>query len=821
MSDNLTVFDTDYTGVTGIKAHKTSDSSLLAYVRPQGTKSITANGTGIDVSAYATADVAVPSSQPVLQVKTRTISAAGTFTDTPDSGYDGLSSVQTTVPQGEIFVEAPSVQGEFYTQNNRRMWRTRSSGGVIVGDSYGTPGFIADSTWVDSVYNSWYAVPANTSVTPTESSQTIGGARYMMEGAVTVNAISSSYVGSGITRRSSSDLTASGNTVSVPAGYYESAASKAIAGGAVNMPSMSITANPSITIDSSTGLVSSAVSSPTNAIVPTITAGYVGPASFSAGNVAVSGSATSQLTVRTSSDLTVSGATVTAPAGYYSSAASKAVANGSVSASATKGTVSNHSVQVTPTATVGTAGYLAAGSTNGTAVTVQASELVSGSETKTSNGTYDVTNLAEIVVNVQGGGSTGLQVDDADVVTSTASSSIQFTGLNAEPTSFVISSETGPSLGSPGNVVAVVFDGTSLHGQKATSTSNANASYDTGFTKSYSNGTLTVTATNAQFAADWWFLDYTYGGGSIETSDVQVGSGATSISFTGLDDEPVVWSCIFKSNFGTSSGYQRVIFTKNNGTSIYGACLDSSVHLTTTYWTASYSNGTLTITSNSTNQGGYFHQPGYYQLTYALDTSGNYQSKTVDPSTSQQMITADSGYDALKRVTVNAMPSMTLPSAASATSSGTQKASITPTSSTQYINIPTGYNATAQYYAIAASGGGGTVNVATTTWSNSSNTATSHQFTGLSGTPKAAFLRCTSSLSRSSSSSNYFIADMVWNGTSCNGNSFRRSNGTYANVTSGYSVSVSGTSITFTSSGTSTTNPGSFYNGSYELVYVY
>lgn len=117
--------------------------------------------------------------------------------------------------------------------------------------------------------------------------------------------------------------------------------------------------------------------------------------------------------------------------------------------------------------------------------------------------------------------------------------------------------------------------------------------------------------------------------------------------------------------------------------------------------------------------------------------------------------------------------------------------------------------------------GGGSVNVASTTWTNNSNTATSHTFSSLSGTPKAAFLRCTSSLSRSSNSSNYFIADMVWNGTSCKGNSFRRSNGTYANVTSGYSATTGSNSITLSSSGTSTTNPGSFYNGTYELIYVY
>ena len=71
---------------------------------------------------------------------------------------------------------------------------------------------------------------------------------------------------------------------------------------------------------------------------------------------------------------------------------------------ATKGTVSNHSVSVTPKVT-NTTGYITGSTKTGTAVTVSASELVSGSETKTANGTYDVTNLASLVVNVSGGGS--------------------------------------------------------------------------------------------------------------------------------------------------------------------------------------------------------------------------------------------------------------------------------------------------------------------------------------------------------------------------------------------------------------------------------
>ena len=107
-------------------------------------------------------------------------------------------------------------------------------------------------------------------------------------------------------------------------------------------------------------------------------------------------------TPRTSTDLTVSGDTVTAPAGYYASAASKSVASGTAGTpAATKGSVSNHAISVTPSVT-NTTGYITGSTKTGTAVTVSASELVSGSETKTANGTYDVTNLASLVVNVAG-----------------------------------------------------------------------------------------------------------------------------------------------------------------------------------------------------------------------------------------------------------------------------------------------------------------------------------------------------------------------------------------------------------------------------------
>lgn len=173
-----------------------------------------------------------------------------------------------------------------------------------------------------------YPAIHNLTVTPTESAQTIGGADYMLEDAITVSAIPSNYVGSGITSRSSSDLEASGATVTVPSGYYASQATKSAASGTAGTPT------------------------------------------------------------------------------------------------ATKGAVSNHSVTVTPSVT-NTTGYITGSTKTGTAVTVSASELVSGSETKTANGTYDVTNLAELVVNVSGGGGKNAQV----VQSTTRTTSTSYTKL--------------------------------------------------------------------------------------------------------------------------------------------------------------------------------------------------------------------------------------------------------------------------------------------------------------------------------------------------------------------------------------------------------
>lgn len=128
--------------------------------------------------------------------------------------------------------------------------------------------------------------------------------------------------------------------------------------------------------------------------------GYDGLSSVSVGAISSSYVGTG-VSRRSSSDLTASGATVTAPAGYYAEAASKAVASGTEGIpTATKGTVSNHSVSITPSVT-NTAGYISGSTKTGTAVSVSASELVSGNKAITSNGNnIDVAEYATVSVNV-------------------------------------------------------------------------------------------------------------------------------------------------------------------------------------------------------------------------------------------------------------------------------------------------------------------------------------------------------------------------------------------------------------------------------------
>lgn len=216
--------------------------------------------------------------------------------------------------------------------------------------------------------------------TPTESQQTESvtadsGYDGLDEVDVTVNAISSTYVGSGITRRSSTNMTVSGASVTAPAGYYESAGTKSVASGTAGTPT------------ATKGTVSNHAVSVTPSV--TNTTGYI------------TGSTKTGTAVSVSASELVSGTLNVDSAGTkdVTNYASASIPSGTAGTpSASKGSVSNHSVSVTPSVTNST-GWITGSTKTGTAVSVSASELVSGSQTITDNANnVDVTNLASVNV---------------------------------------------------------------------------------------------------------------------------------------------------------------------------------------------------------------------------------------------------------------------------------------------------------------------------------------------------------------------------------------------------------------------------------------
>ncbi len=198
------------------------------------------------------------------------------------------------------------------------------------------------------------------SINPDESAHTVtADASYTALSTVYVGAISSTYVGSGITRRAASDLTASGSVVSVPSGYYSSAASTAIAKGSVYLPGTFSSPADSISIDSTNNKIT--LSRNTTSTIYVSKAGYIGSDIQQNWNLVLSAS----MAVNSSADVTASGSVVTVPSGYYANATTKAVSAGAVSVPA-------KTISVTPGITLNS-------STGAISVSVSSSSSISPS----------------------------------------------------------------------------------------------------------------------------------------------------------------------------------------------------------------------------------------------------------------------------------------------------------------------------------------------------------------------------------------------------------------------------------------------------------
>ena len=106
----------------------------------------------------------------------------------------------------------------------------------------------------------------------------------------------------------------------------------------------------------------------------------------------------------------------------------------------------------------------------------------------------------------------------------------------------------------------------------------------------------------------------------IGTVSVKPSSNATSISFTGLSAEPKMFSICPTGNItlGSTRYVTGVMYdgTTTRGTYGYRQSSSATSYYSASYFTWTYSNGTLTVTTSSSTNGGNFTSSVTYQLTY-------------------------------------------------------------------------------------------------------------------------------------------------------------------------------------------------------------
>lgn len=264
---------------------------------------------------------------------------------------------------------------------------------------------------------------------------------------------------------------------------------------------------------------------------------------------------------------------------------------------ASKGTVSNHSISVTPSVT-NTTGYITGSTKTGTAVTVSASELVSGNKEITSNGTnIDVTNYATVSVEVAGGG--GYISQDANGYITLSSTD----GLPVLKTKSITANGT--------------YNASS---DNANGYSNVSVNVSPNLTTKLitANGTYSASSDSAD-----GYSSVTVNTPSYGILTVTASSSATypkKLTFSNVSGEPTAFYLYIAGSF--NGGTNSVIVARYDGTNLYWVYLASN---SSSYYEQintggfSYSNHTLSIyisTGSDSDYGVRFHPGANYELIY-------------------------------------------------------------------------------------------------------------------------------------------------------------------------------------------------------------
>lgn len=345
---------------------------------------------------------------------------------------------------------------------------------------------------------------------------------------------------------------------------------------------------------------------------------------------------------RDSDDLTASGATVTAPAGYYAEPASKAVASGTEGTPTASKTVSGHTATVTPSVT-NTAGYIAGGTHAGSPVTVAASDLVSGTYAVAGSGTHDVTAYASASV----ASATPTNSSDSEYTTSGGARKWRYRPKTIVPTAGWAGQH---SASNPINGFWVTYDAIPT-GTTVTPTASAQT---IGGADTMMEGAVTVAAIPPEYIVPSGTKAISANGEGIDVAEY---------AEVDVDVQPTL-----QSKTATPSTSQQTIAPDSgyDGLSIVTVDAMPSGLVTPDTPTVDSSNGAVTV--GWYQQAGHIPQ-GYYSSTFydALSTQG---AATITPSTSAQTAVAAGKYTT-GAVTVSAMPSGSATMPSSMSGSGT------------------------------------------------------------------------------------------------------------------------------------------------------
>ena len=324
---------------TAVNAGVYTTGPITVSAVPAETKTITANGTYSPSAGkyFSSVEVAIAGDTPTYQSKTVSPSTS-IQTVTADEGYDALSDVIINAIQTETKSVAPTTSTQKVTPTSGK-YLTEVSIGAIQTE---TKNVTTNGTYNPASGKYFSSVTVNVPqetfntqekvVTPTESEQVISpDAGYDGLSSVTVGAISSTYIGSGITRKAATVYTPTESKQIINAGQYLngdqtiSAISSTYVGSAIpTQGTKTITPSTSVQTAVSSGTYVTGdvkVSAmPTGALsAPTINTntGVVTSGVATAGYLAANTTKTLQLTTKSAATITPSTTNQTIAAGQY------------------------------------------------------------------------------------------------------------------------------------------------------------------------------------------------------------------------------------------------------------------------------------------------------------------------------------------------------------------------------------------------------------------------------------------------------------------------------------------------------------------------